>query len=299
MEKRVCPICKSSDSISVVKSRNNASDLDLQQLSDYFVGLRANQSFFEYRRCIKCQLLYAPEYFSENELSSLYEHMPPNLVGDDLDVVEKTHTGYAKFISKRVKKADSLIEVGADLGLVTGPVVKNCGITRGTLIEPNQDVHAQLSNSVGENPAFEVVNYLQDAKQSEKYDVCIAVHVIDHLLNPLEDLIDIRKKMTLGGQIFIVVHNQRSLLAKLMGHRWPPYCLQHPQIFDPLSIAELLKHSGFSNIAVARTTNWLGLKHSLTTILSLLRVPSKMFNWVPNVALPIKLGNMIVSAYAE
>ena len=160
-------------------------------------------------------------------------------------------------------------------------------------------MHTELFKSVGENPAFHVVDYLQDVVQKETYDVCIAVHVIDHLLDPLEDLIKVRKMMTSGGQIYVVVHNQRSLLAKLMGNRWPPYCLQHPQIFDPFSIEELLTQAGFSKISVSRTTNWLGLNHSLTTILKLLRIPSKILGWIPNVAVPIKLGNMMVSAYAE
>jgi len=299
MISRNCPICNSSDSKTVVKSIRDPQAMPFEDLAKVFVGLRADQVFFEYKRCIKCELVYAPRYFSDVELANLYMHMPPNLVGDDMDVVEKTHKSYSKFISKYVKSARSLIEIGADLGLVTGEVVSKCGISSGVLIEPNKDVQDELHLSVGRKDSFEVVDYLGDVTDSKRFDVCIAVHVIDHLLQPLADLKTVRNLMNIDGQIFIVVHNQRSLLARIMGKKWPPYCLQHPQIFDPQSIAKLLIAAGFSDVSVSRTTNWLGLNHSITTLLTLIQVPTRLFRFIPNIAVPVKLGNMIVRAHVK
>ena len=98
------------------------------ELSKNFVGLRADQTFFEYKRCAKCNLCFAPRYFSADELELVYKNMPPNLVGDEQKIVEKTHEGYVKHIKKNLSSANSLIELGADLGLVTGPVVKHFNI---------------------------------------------------------------------------------------------------------------------------------------------------------------------------
>jgi hypothetical protein len=99
-----------------------------------------------------------------------------------------------------------------------------------------------------------------------------------------------------GGKLFIVVHNQKSLLAKIMKSKWPPYCLQHPQIFDNQSIKNLLINSGFTNIRIKRTVNWIGLRNSLISLLSLLKIPHRFLSYLPNISIPIIFGNIIVSA---
>lgn len=299
MISRNCPICGSSAGKSVIKSKNNAENLSFTELSKNFVGLRADQTFFEYKRCTKCYLCFAPRYFSADELELVYKNMPPNLVGDEQKIVEKTHEGYVKHIKKNLRSANSLIELGADLGLVTGPVVKHFKINNGILIEPNIDVRSELINSVENNSGFEVVSYLSEAKTNQKFDLFIGVHVIDHLLEPLNDLILIQNKMKSGGKLFIVVHNQKSLLAKIMKSKWPPYCLQHPQIFDKKSIKNLLINSGFTNININRTVNWIGLRNSLTSLLSLLKIPNRFLKLLPNISAPIIFGNIIISAEVE
>ena len=296
MINRNCPICGSSAGKSVIKSKNNAENLSFAELSKNFVGLRADQTFFEYKRCAKCNLCFAPRYFSADELELVYKNMPPNLVGDEQKIVEKTHEGYVKHIKKNLSSANSLIELGADLGLVTGPVVKHFNIKKGILIEPNLDVRTELINSVENKAGFEVVNYLNEAKSDQKFDLFIGVHVIDHLLEPLKDLNLIQNNMTSGGKLFIVVHNQKSLLAKIMRSKWPPYCLQHPQIFDKKSIKNLLINSGFTNVSINRTVNWIGLRNSLISLLGLLKIPNGFLKLLPNVSVPIIFGNIIISA---
>ena len=299
MISRNCPICGNSAGKSVIKSKNNAENLSFAELSKNFVGLRADQTFFEYKRCEKCNLCFAPRYFSTEELELVYKNMPPNLVGDEQKIVEKTHDGYVKHIKKNLSSANSLIELGADLGLVTGPVVKHFDIKKGILIEPNLDVRTELINSVENKAGFEVVNYLNEAKSDQKFNLFIGVHVIDHLLEPLKDLNLIQNKMTSGGKLFIVVHNQKSLLAKIMRSKWPPYCLQHPQIFDKKSIKNLLISSGFINVSINRTVNWIGFRNSLISLLGLLKIPTGFLKLLPNISIPIVFGNIIISAEVE
>ena len=296
MISRNCPICGAGAGKSVIKSKNSAENLFFAELSKNFVGLRADQTFFEYKRCTKCNLCFAPRYFSADELELVYKNMPPNLVGDDQKIVEKTHEGYVKHIKKNLHSAKSLIELGSDLGLVTGPVVKHFNVMNGILIEPNLDVRSELIKLVENKAGFEVVNYLNEAKSDQKFNLFIGVHVIDHLLEPLKDLNLIQNKMISGGKLFIVVHNQKSLLAKIMRSKWPPYCLQHPQIFDKESINNLLINSGFTNININRTVNWIGLRNSLISLLSLLKIPNRFLMYLPNISVPIIFGNIIVSA---
>jgi hypothetical protein len=296
MINRKCPSCHSDPGKSIVKSKNDASGSTFEELKNNFVGLRGNQTFFEYHRCKQCYLCFAPRYFSDLELALVYKNMPPNLVGDDQIIVEKTHRAYAKYIVRNVDSPLSLLELGADLGLVTGPVVNDLKIMRGVLIEPNLEVRNQLKESIGYNDEFKVIDYLDDIQDSQTFDLFIGIHVLDHLLEPLEDLQIVRKKMNYGGKLFIVVHNQKSLLAKILRAKWPPYCLQHPQIFDRASISKLLINAGFKNIVIKRTTNYVGFQNIIQIFFTLFKINIKLLQYLPNFPFPIKLGNMIVSA---
>jgi hypothetical protein len=143
---------------------------------------------------------------------------------------------------------------------------------------------------------FEIVNYLDESKLNGQYDLFIAVHVLDHLLDPYSDLLKINKSMKTGGKAFIVVHNQKSFLAKILGKKWPPYCLQHPQIFDMKSIEILLLKVGFYDVKISRTKNKVSIKNLIFMLFEILRMPSFLLRFVPDVSIGLYLGNILVSA---
>lgn len=298
---RKCPSCDGEGGALISRTNRGVDMRNLEAIQEYFVGLRPEQVFFDYIRCKFCGLAYCSDYFNFDELSILYSHMPPNLVGDEIDVVDKTHYGYARTIIKRCKKVKkktfkTLLELGADLGLVTGPVVKALKIDSGTLVEPNLDVRSQLLESVNREPGFAVVSDLNQAELEKRFDLVIAIHVIDHLLDPKETLKRVYLQMNEYGKIFIVVHNQRSLLAGLLKSKWPPYCLQHPQVFDKSTIRRALQDVGFRNVKITRTTNYVGLSNGLNSFLSILKLPNAWTNILPNIAIPFKYGNILVEA---
>jgi hypothetical protein len=80
-----------------------------------------------------------------------------------------------------------------------------------------------------------------------------------------------------------------------MGRRWPPFCLQHPQLFSPASITSMLRRSGFASATVDRSTNYFPVdflvKQAGKAIgLKFDRLPA------PKASLGLKLGNMITMA---
>ena len=78
----------------------------------------------------------------------------------------------------------------------------------------------------------------------------VMVHVLDHILDPKAMLEQIRRKLKPGGRVAIVTHNEQSLLRSLMGKRWPPFCLQHPELYNPRSITKLLNSAGYGSVEV-------------------------------------------------
>ena len=124
------------------------------------------------------------------------------------------------------------------------------------------------------------------------YQGVMAVHVLDHLLYPTSDLRAVRMSLEDGGVFSAVVHNERSALRFVLGKHWPPYCLQHPQLFSPRSLTFFAKMEGFQDIRIRRTTNWFSLQHIGETVVSLAGMKSRSHQKSPRFGVPMRLGNI-------
>ena len=116
-------------------------------------------------------------------------------------------------------------------------------------------------------------------------------------VDPLAMLTQIRAKLRPSGTLLIVTHNEKSLLRRAMGVRWPPFCLQHPELYNPATITALLARAGYAEAQVARSRNYFPLPFLARQALWALglkpaRVP------LPQVSLGLRLGNMLTLATA-
>jgi hypothetical protein len=121
------------------------------------------------------------------------------------------------------------------------------------------------------------------------------IHVLDHLLDPLDFLIALSEKLEQNGVLLIVTHNTASLLARVLGRRFPPYGPQHPQLYSPNSIKRLLDRAGFKVEEIADAVNFFPLMHLVRAGLMVFRIPNPLPN-VQGPIIPINLGNMAVVA---
>jgi hypothetical protein len=218
--------------------------------------------------------------------------MPDNLMGEDKGTASKTQGGYVRWIIKKVKAVDSFLEIGPDVGLVCSKIVTHFRPKRVSLVEPNVAIYEQLRSSVSNVSELELVRDLKEVK-SNSHNLIVGVHVLDHLLNPREDLGLLAELSTSSSKLVFVVHNEKSYLRRFLKGKWPPFCLQHPQIFNPETLKILLISSGWSLDNYSRTTNWWHLRNLIGTGLNIFGLPSGISRALPNVEIPTKLGNII------
>ena len=297
-KKRSCPVCGSDQNSEFpeVFSSRRAEQLSWHEVKELFVGLRNEQAFFSYYRCLNCSLLYCPWYFSSEQLEVLYSEMPDNLMGEDKSVISKTQTGYVKWLEKRAKGSEYM-EIGPDIGLVANAIDDTFDIQNAYLVEPNKNVHPELAKSMSKTKNIKVVEYLHQIN-SAMSDLVVGVHVYDHLLFPVNDLRELRSKVSEDAKLVIVVHNEKSRLRYVMKKAWPPFCLQHPQLYNPVTLGKLLHASGWQLEEVAKSTNWYKARHFAELGLGILGLPKWISKIFPNIEIPMKLGNMISIAKA-
>jgi hypothetical protein len=269
--------------------------LSFQEVKSYFIGLRNEQVFFSYNRCQNCGLQYCPRYFSEEQLKILYSEMPDNLMGEDKATVSKTQSGYVEWLSRRVNSIESYMEIGPDIGLVAGEVQKKFKVQGSVMIEPNKSVHNDLKENLS-NSRVEVYEYISELKSSDKFDLMAGIHVYDHLLDPVKDLLELRSHTTEQSNLLIVVHDEKSLLRKAMKSKWPPFCLQHPQLYNPSTLRSILRKAGWELEHLSKSTNWWHLDHFAEMGSGVIGLPTKWSKILPSVEIPIRLGNMIAVA---
>ena len=298
-DRRNCPLCGSSKISTKPNSsaKHPAEFMPWETAKSYFIGLRSDQVFFSYYRCQDCGLLYCPWYFNPKQIFELYAEMPDNMMGEDKSTVSKTQSAYARWIMRPGVSNNRCLEIGPDIGLFAKEIAAINTPEHVTFIEPNVSTRGELIANLSGVSSIEVVSFL-DSMRETKFSLVAGIHVYDHLLNPLQDLIEIRKKAESGANIAIVVHNEKSFLRRLLKSKWPPFCLQHPQLYNPKTLKLILESSNWSLCKRSKTKNWYHVKNLAHVASSVLGIKMPLIKYIPNVEIPLKLGNMIILAKA-
>jgi len=295
---RNCPACGADGGRAEKSSATPAESLSLEQLKPYWRGLFQEKVFFTYDRCRQCGLLYAPVFFDQDQLGELYSAMAPNMDAVPTDAIEATQRVYFEEATEGLKVSGNFLEIGPDVGYIVAHAASDPRFEHFYLFEPNKAVHADLGAATNGRP-FTISEDMDDLSAVPDGSVALAlmVHVLDHLLDPKAMLEQIRKKLKPGGRVAIVTHNERSLLRSVMGTRWPPFCLQHPELYNPQSITRLLNSAGYGKVEVHGSKNYFPLSFMVrqaayTAGIKLERVP------LPKTVLGLRLGNIMTIASA-
>lgn len=294
--KRKCPLCGSNAPRGEVHSGKRAEAIPFEGLRPYWSGLFKEKVFFSYGRCGTCGLLFAPDYFTPSQLGELYADMAPNMELIPSDALGATQRGYWDAVAKSARLDGGYLEIGPDIGYIVRHAAREGRFDRFWLYEPNIAVHETLAAAAGGRP-HHISTEMEDlsAVPDGSVGVAVMVHVLDHLLDPLTMLQRIGAKLRPGGVLMIVTHNEASLLRRAMGTRWPPFCLQHPELYNPRSMATLIRQASYAAVRIERSRNYFPIAFMIRQAgyaigLKLDKLP------LPKMAIGLKLGNMVTLA---
>jgi hypothetical protein len=296
---RVCPLCHKPASNVEVASRKRAEAMAFDALAPYWNGFFKERIFFSYSRCANCDLLFAPFFLTGEQLGELYSQMPPNMDIVPPGVLRATQRGYFELLRDYARLDGGYLELGADVGLFTENCVAEGAFEHYWLFEPNRDVAPALGQVMQGKP-HSIIHDMFDFSQAPDGTVGVAamIHVLDHLLDPLETLKAIQRKLRPGGAVLIVTHDESSLLRRIFRTNWPPFCLQHPQLYSPKSIRKLLTEAGFRNVQVRKTANHFPIRFLVQQFLWACGLKVDRVPAFGGATVGLKLGNMMTLATA-
>jgi len=135
-----------------------------------------------------------------------------------------------------------LLDVGCGGGAFLRRMRKAGWVVAGT--EPDPKAAARLAAQEG----FPVYSSLEDIDllQVQQFDIIVLSHVIEHLPDPIETLIQLRSLLRTDGRLLLTTPNALSLGSRIFSAFWrglePP---RHFNIFSPDSLIQALECAGF------------------------------------------------------
>jgi len=197
-----CPLCNSDEFQILYDFRNPPIDAN-----NGLPGI--------IRECKNCSLLYKD---FDKAISEVYSNTYADAFVGLKDYAESNVSKlfFRKILSKaksRIKGNEKpvLLDVGAAMG-TTMDIAKELGFqTKGV------EISTMLANKAKEK-GHEVFNCnISEISSSEKFDVITMFDIIEHLDNPKEVLLNLKKMLKPKGEIIVYTPNHGSLIVKI-GH---------------------------------------------------------------------------------
>ena len=290
--KRNCSACNSKDYTVLYKE-----NFDFEVLNDFAFASRKIPEYMHYElaECNHCSLLFASTAPDINFISESYVEADYDSSTESIEAAET----YFKYFRKKLsnKNITNALDIGCGDGSFLHRLYK-FGIKNIKGFEPSLKARDKANKDIIDC----IIPEIFDAKTiSEKYDLISLFMIIEHVYNPAEFLKNIYDALENDGSIFIVCHDRKSLLAKLMGRKSPIFDIEHLQLFCPESVRNLLEKIGFKEINTFKIVN----SYNISYWVKLLPIPKMIkscllrfcnFTHLNKIKLPFPVGNMGVIA---
>lgn len=227
--------------------------------SDYLF----TKNFYPIVRCRECGLTYAisgkntylEDYYNEGYFKG--ERTKYGYVDyyNDKEYLIYNFKRYWKKIEKHINSGRVL-----DVGCATGLFLECAGSNWQRYgLEVSKHASKIAQDSIGST--IETCQLLEVPWQNESFDLITMWDVLDHLSNPLENLLKCCQLLKTQGIFILNVGDISALFAKICGKRWyimiPP---THLYFFNKRTITALLNKAGFEILKIERPGKLVPLK---------------------------------------
>lgn len=293
---RPCPVCGDADDRRLFADAR----YDLTKLDAHAFASRKLPEYMHYRLvwCPTCDLVYASPVPAADELAHAYAAAAFS-TADEGRYAAATYARFLPGIVARLPRRGSAIDVGTGTGAFLEPLA-DAGFGRVTGVEPSAAPIAAANPRVRGWIRHGI--FREEDFPSGEADLVTCFQTLEHLADPAAFCGSAFRLLAPGGGLFLVDHDHRAIVNRLLGRRSPIRDIEHLQLFSPRSMTELLRRCGFTDIRVVHFANRYPLRYWMTVGplpagLKRRLVDALGRTWLGRVPLSLPVGNMAAVAY--
>jgi len=290
-DNRTCPVCGSTGYVNFADE-----DIDPDKVNDFTYASRKQPEFMCLRlvKCIKCNLVYAPNPPDKIFLSTSYADAAYDSEQEALCAAKS----YARALTPHLvnlQNRNAAVDVGAGSGPLL-PWFKAIGFQTVIGIEPSRA--AINSASVSVRPMLREGMFEPELLDDIRPSLMCSFMTLEHIEHPDVFIETAYNLLESEGMIAVVVHNWQGLLNRALGLRSPIIDVEHLQLFNPSSIKVLLNNAGFEDVKVESICNsyplryWLRLTPLPQKVKVAIDILLKKLS-LSNIILPMRVGNIL------
>lgn len=194
-------------------------------------------------KCGHCGLVYALNGLDKNFIAHCYENNKDTLY----TMEERANRLSARIILgkiRRFKEKGDLLDIGCSAGFLVDEAVKLGYKAEGI------DLSEYAANFAKERLRLTVCrgDILAKDFPENHFDVITVTDVIEHLSEPLECLVKIKKILKPGGILYITTPDIESWLSRIFKSRWKGIRNSHLFYFSGKTMRNMLKQAGLDAI---------------------------------------------------
>lgn len=247
---RSCPVCGASQERAALFIEDN---IDPQKLSSFSFASRKTPEFMCHRlvRCPDCDLVYANQPPTEDELSTAY-HAADYDSSEEADDAASAYIRAMQPALGRLNRRQSALEIGTGTGILL-EYLSASGFTELTGVEPSS---AAIHAAPPHRQAWIREGMFDEADfEPSSFDLICCFMTMEHVRDPKIIANAAFRLLRPGGAFITVTHNYHGLVNRLLGKRSPIIDLEHMQLFSDRSIRHLFNATGFQDIQVKAFSN--------------------------------------------
>lgn len=213
------------------------------------------KGFFRIVQCYDCGLIFTSPRPILSEMEKYYQQ--DNYFGRDIRNTNDTYNDKKErvdaynpayhLITSRKEKG-SILDIGAGTGMFLSEFKDRGWIVDGVELESHAVSYAKKQYKI----TLRHGDFFQFKFQKKVYDCVTLNGVLEHLHDPLSTLTAIRPLLKRDGLLVLSIPNVSGIGRTIFGKNWfpwqPPRHLYH---FSPITIREMLKNAGYTNINIS------------------------------------------------
>jgi SAM-dependent methyltransferase len=293
-----CNLCGRDDWKVRFPATMNGKDLDVGIFRCTSPGYGSHAQIVE---CRHCGFVYANPRWSSDELIDAYTAVEDTTYLQEREGRELTFQKHLQAMEKYTGPGNgrTLLDIGAYIGVFVETAAAAGWDAYG--VEPSE-----WGATEAQKHGLNVIQGTQDAPEiaGTPFDVITMWDVIEHVDDPMSELSKAYQRLKPGGWLAVHTMDIDSLLARLMGRRWPWLMDMHLFYFSQKTMTKMLEEIGYEVVWSGAEGRYLRLGYLASRVSAWSNPLGKIANGLVTrlnlreVPIPINFGDLF-TVYAK